>query len=210
MPHVRGMRAVTDPPLPGASGIVYTQVMGEVRDIYRGRIVHLTSEEVRLPNGHAMTLEIVRHPGAAAVAALDADDRVTLLRQYRHAVGGYLWEVPAGVLDPGESPLECARRELAEEAGLQAERFESAGSVVTCPGFCDEVIHLFVASGLTPVARRPDADEVIDDVRAVPLADALAMIAAGEIRDAKTIAALSQAELRRRARARPAADGGER
>jgi ADP-ribose pyrophosphatase len=174
--------------------------VGEIRDIYRGRIVHLTAERVVLPNGHRMELEIVRHPGAAAVAAFDATGAVTLLRQYRHAVGGYLWEVPAGKLDGGEEPHACAARELREEAGLAAGRLESVGSIVTCPGFCDEVIHLFVATELSRVSTAIGADEVIDTVRSVPLADALAMIAAGEIRDAKTIAALLHAQLRRGAR----------
>ncbi len=167
-----------------------------IRDLYRGRIVHLTVEDVTLPNGHTMTLEIVRHPGASAVAAVDAQGRVTLLRQYRHAIGGYLWEVPAGKLDPGESPETCAARELAEEAGLVADTLESAGSIVTCPGFCDEVIHLFIATGLHTVPNALEADEVIDTVVTVPLAEALDMIRGGEIRDAKTIAALLQADLR--------------
>ena len=172
--------------------------MSDVRDVYRGRIVHLTIEEVTLPNGHCMELEIVRHPGAAAVAAIDGDGGVTLLRQYRHAVGGYLWEVPAGKLDPGEAPLVCARRELREEAGLEAGHFEPVGSIVTCPGFCDEVIHLFVATELRPAPQALGADEVIDAIRTVPLGDAMTMIRGGEIRDGKTIAALVQADLHRR------------
>ena len=170
--------------------------MTAARDVYKGRIVHLTIEEVRLPNGHRMELEIVRHPGAAAVAALDAGGAVTLLRQYRHAAGGYLWEVPAGKLDPGEAPLACAARELQEEAGVAAGSLEAVGSIVTCPGFCDEVIHLFVATDLRPVSQTLGADEVIDAVRSVPLAEAMAMIRRGEIRDGKTIAALVQADLR--------------
>lgn len=170
--------------------------MSNIRDVYRGRIVHLTIEEVTLPNGHHIELEIVRHPGAAAVAALDADGSVTLLRQYRHAAGGYLWEVPAGKLDGGEAPLDCARRELREEAGIDAARLEPVGSIVTCPGFCDEVIHLFVATELRAAPQALGADEVIDTIRAVPLREAMAMIRDGEIRDGKTIAALVQADLR--------------
>jgi len=170
--------------------------MPAARTIHRGRVVHLTVEDVELPNGHRMELEIVRHPGASAVAALDADGNVTLLRQYRHAVGGYLWEVPAGKLDPGEEPRTCAERELREEAGLEAGRLEPAGSIVTCPGFCDEVIHLFVATDLRQAPQALGADEVIDAIRSVPLADAMAMIRTGEIRDGKTIAALVQAHLR--------------
>jgi len=167
-----------------------------VRDIYRGHLVHLTAEIVRLPNGHEVELEIVRHPGASAVAALDEHGAVTLLHQYRHAVGGYLWEVPAGKLDSGETPERCADRELREEAGVAAGRLERTGSIVTCPGFCDEVIHLFLGRDLSRVPTARGADEVIESIRSVPLAEAMAMIAAGEIRDAKTIAALVQAHLR--------------
>ncbi len=166
------------------------------RDIYRGRIVHLTIEEVTLPNGHVTPLEIVRHPGAAAVVTLDDDGCVVLLRQYRHAAGGYLWEVPAGKLDPGESPSTCAARELQEEAGLAADRLEHLGSIVTCPGFCDEVIHLFLATQLRSVPINRGADEVIDAIETVPLRDAMERIRRGQIRDAKTIAALVHVDLR--------------
>ncbi len=166
------------------------------RHIFRGRVVHLAIEDVTLPNGHVTPLEIIRHPGAAAVATLDGDACVTLLRQYRHAVGGWLWEVPAGKLDSGEAPAACAARELEEEAGLRAGRLEPVGSIVTCPGFCDEIIHLFVATDLSTVPTRLGADEVIDTIERVSLRRALAMIRSGEIRDAKTIAALLQVELR--------------
>lgn len=169
--------------------------MSLIRDIYRGRVVHLTTEDVRLPNGVEVELEIVRHPGAAAVVPLHADGTVTLLRQYRHAVGGYLWEVPAGKLDAGEAPAVCAERELREEAGLQAGLLAPVGAIVTCPGFCDEVIHLFVATHLRPAPQELGADEVIDSLQRVPLAAAIAMVREGEIRDAKTIAALVQAVL---------------
>lgn len=173
--------------------------MSEVRDIHRGRVVHLTIEQVTLPNGHVMPLEIVRHPGAAAVVPLDEHGNVTLIKQYRHAVGGYLWEVPAGKLEPDESPSTCAARELAEEVGLRAASLEHLGSIVTCPGFCDEVIHLFLATGLQKVPTQRGEDEVIESVLALPLASALEMIDAGEIRDAKTIAALFHAASRRSA-----------
>lgn len=167
-----------------------------VRDIYRGRIVHLTVEDVTLPNGHQTPLEIVRHPGAAAIATFDANGDVTLLRQYRHAAGGWLWEVPAGKLDPGEAPETCAARELREEAGLIAGHLEHLGSIVTCPGFCDETIHLYLATDLTSVPPELGADEVIDTVETVPLHRALEMVRSGEIRDAKTIAALTHVGLR--------------
>jgi ADP-ribose pyrophosphatase len=143
-----------------------------------------------------MPLEIVRHPGAAAVVPMDEHGHVTLIRQYRHAVGGYLWEIPAGKLEPDESPLTCAARELAEEVGLEATTLEPIGSVVTCPGFCDEVIHLFLATGLRRVPIQRDVDEVIESVSTVPLASALAMIRTGAIRDSKTIAGLVQTSLR--------------
>lgn len=170
--------------------------MSSPRDIYRGRVVHLTVEDATLPNGHQVPLEIVRHPGAAAIVALDEHGAVTLIRQYRHAVGGYLWEVPAGKLDPGEPPALCAARELAEEVGLVAARMEAVGSIVTCPGFCDEVIYLFVATELSTVPTRREADEVIDVVKTLSLPQAMSMVRDGEIRDAKTIAALLQANLR--------------
>jgi ADP-ribose pyrophosphatase len=170
--------------------------MSDARDIYRGRVVHLTAEHVRLPNGVELELEIVRHPGASAVAAIDAEGAVVLLRQYRHAVGGYLWEVPAGKLDGGEDPAVCAARELAEEAGLAADCLERVGAIVTCPGFCDEIIHLFLATELRVAPLSRGADEVIEEMKHVPLADAMAMIDRGEIRDSKTIAALVHAERR--------------
>jgi ADP-ribose pyrophosphatase len=170
--------------------------MSAIRDIHRGRVVHLMIEDVTLPNGHVMPLEIVRHPGAAAVVPLDEHGNVTLIRQYRHAVGGYLWEVPAGKLDPGEAPATCAARELAEEVGLEASTLEPIGSVVTCPGFCDEVIHLFLATQLRKVPMQREVDEVIESVSAVPLRAAIEMIRSGEIRDSKTIAALVQTTLR--------------
>ncbi len=166
------------------------------RDVYRGEVVHLTTEDVRLPNGFEMTLEIVRHPGASAIAALDDAGAVILLHQYRHAAGGYLWEVPAGKLDAGEPPEVCAARELGEEAGVAAEELVRVGEIVTCPGFCDELIHLFVATKLRPVPPTPGEDEVIARIEHIPLADAMGMIDAGEIRDAKTIAALLHADRR--------------
>src|SRR4030095_1863338 len=119
------------------------------RDIYRGRIVDLGIEPVTLPNGAEVELEVVRHPGAAAVGPVDAAGWVVLIRQYRHAAGGYIWEVPAGVLDrPGETPEECAARELLEETGLRAERLTRLTAILTTPGFTDERIHLVLAQEL--------------------------------------------------------------
>jgi ADP-ribose pyrophosphatase len=163
--------------------------MSTPRQIYKGRIVDLRLEQVTLPNQLTVTLEMVRHPGAAAIVAVGDDTAVTLLRQYRHAVGGFIWEIPAGKLDAGEDPIQCAARELREEAGLAAGELMPLGRIFTAPGFCDECIHLFLARRLTAVEQRLDADEVLS-VSHVPLGAALAMIRTGQIQDAKTIAGL--------------------
>jgi ADP-ribose pyrophosphatase len=137
----------------------------------------------------------MRHPGAAAAVPLHEDGTITILRQYRHAVGGWIWEVPAGKLDkPGEDPLQCAQRELAEEAGLAAERWHKLGSIYTTPGFCDEIIHLFLARDLSDVQREPEVDEVIE-VHRMSLPEALAKIPTEEIRDTKTLGALQATAL---------------
>jgi ADP-ribose pyrophosphatase len=169
---------------------------GEVREIHRGRVVHLVVESITLPNGHPVDLEIVRHPGASAIVALTDDDEVLLVRQYRHAVGGYILEVPAGKLD-GQSPEVCAARELTEEAGVMAGTLEHIGAIVTTPGFSDEVIHLFLARDLKPAVQHLEPDEVLT-VERVPFATALSMCARGEIRDAKSMCALMLADLQRR------------
>jgi len=158
------------------------------RELHRGRIGSFGIETVTLPNGVTVHLEILRHPGAAAVVPLHADGSVTLIRQHRHAAGGTIWEIPAGKLDPGEDPATCARRELAEEAGLDGP-VEPLLPLLTTPAFTDEVIHLYVATELVPVPVAREADEVIETVR-LPLAEAVAMIRRGEITDAKTAVAL--------------------
>src|SRR5437016_4297572 len=162
------------------------------RQIYKGRIVDLRVERVTLPNGTAVDLELIRHPGASAVAAIDDDGRVVLIRQYRHAAGGYIWELPAGILDaPDEPPRACAARELAEEAGVEAGELTHLGTIFTTPGFCDERIHLFLARRLHPAAHRHEADEVISEIARLPLAEALAMVQRGatvaQLRDADAL-----------------------
>jgi ADP-ribose pyrophosphatase len=166
--------------------------MTATRQIYRGRIVDLRLEEITLPNQVTMTIEVVRHPGAAAVVPLDDEGQVTLIHQFRHAAGGFIWEVPAGKLDGGEEPMACAARELQEEVGLTAGELIHLGSILTAPGFCDERIHLFLARALTPAEQRLEHDEVLS-VSRMPLRRALAMIRSGEIEDAKTIAGLYHA-----------------
>jgi ADP-ribose pyrophosphatase len=151
--------------------------------------VDLGIESVTLPGGHTIELEVVRHPGGAAVVALDETLRLCLLRQYRHAAGGWIWEIPAGKLNPGEDPLVAVKRELEEEAGLRAEVWTPLGSILTTPGFCDEVIYLFLARELIPVCPAAEAHEVIE-VHWLSLPRAFAWVRQGTIRDSKTLAAL--------------------
>lgn len=165
------------------------------RRIHAGRVVSLRVDSVVLPNGHETDLEIVEHPGGAAVVAVDHLRRVCLLHQYRHAAGGWLDELPAGKLDPGEPPDATARRELAEEAGVQARDWTSLGQVVSSPGVFTEVVWLYLARGLAPVVAVPEDAEVFE-VRWVPLQEALQRAMAGDIRDAKTVIGLARAASR--------------
>ncbi len=161
------------------------------RELYRGRIVDLGIERVTLPNGVQVDLEVVRHRGAAAIAAVDDGGRVALIQQFRHAAGGYIWELPAGVLDhPGETPEHCAERELLEETGLRVGRLTHLATVLTTPGFTDERIHLFLARELREEQPAQGRDEVIAQIARTPLEDALAMIRRGDIVDAKTVCGL--------------------
>jgi ADP-ribose pyrophosphatase len=161
---------------------------------YQGRIISLDLDTVRFPDGSTGELEMVRHPGAAAVVPLvdpvtAADPRVVLIRQFRHAAEGEVWEIPAGRLDPGETPEACAHRELAEETGLRAREMVRLITVFTTPGFTDERIHLFLASGLTEGDHRREPDEFLES-HSLPWSRAMAMIRAGEIVDGKTLVAL--------------------
>lgn len=164
------------------------------RRIYTGRVVTLDLDTVRYPDGSTGELEMIRHPGAAAVVPLASDPQgpdpaVLLIRQYRYAAGGPLWEIPAGRLSPGEDPAACARRELLEEAGVTADRLERLTTIWTTPGFTDEAIHLFWATELKTGKHAREADEFIEVV-AKPLSEVLAGIRNGEIRDAKTVVAI--------------------
>jgi len=161
---------------------------------YQGRSIAVYVEEAELPGGRRVDLDVVRHPGAAAIVPFETDDVVLLIRQYRHAAGGTIWEVPAGKLD-GDTPEVCARKELEEEAGRRAGRIERLGSILTTPGFTDEVIHLFAAFDLAPIPQRLESDEVIDVVP-TPIGEALELIWSGELTDAKSVVALIHAARR--------------
>ena len=162
------------------------------RRVYTGRVISLDLTEALLPHGHQIELEVVNHPGGAAIVAINTAQEVCLLRQYRHVAGGWLWEVPAGKLDHGASPEHTARRELSEEAGIAAAQWETLGTILSSPGVLAETIHLFLAQALTQVTPKPDQDEVLE-IHWIPLNVALTHALNGTLLDAKTIIALARA-----------------
>lgn len=162
------------------------------RVFYQGSIGEFGEEQLEMPDGRELKLAILHHPGAAAVLPFIDHDTVALVRQYRHAAGSTLWEIPAGKLDPGESPEQCAVRELQEETGFRAAHLTRLGRILTTPGFTDEVIHLYRADGLTPGPQALDGDELLEPV-SVSFAEALRMVGSGEITDSKTVCALLHA-----------------
>jgi ADP-ribose pyrophosphatase len=162
----------------------------ESKRVYTGRVISLDVDTVRFPDGSIGQLEMIRHPGASAVVPFLSDPRgedpqVLMIRQYRYAVDGYMYEIPAGRLDAGESPRDCAVRELKEETGCTAELMESLLTMYTTPGFTDEKIHLFMATGLVAGETKHEADEFLD-LHPMRLSRALEMVEAGGIQDAKT------------------------
>ena len=159
------------------------------KTLYDGRVIKLNLEQVELPNGQQCELEIIHHPGGVGILALGSQQRICLLRQYRHALGGWLWEIPAGKREPGEAPIKTAARELMEEAGMQASELVPLGEMVPSPGVLTEVVHIYLATGLVPVAQAHEPHEVIE-VHWLEKAKVEAMVRAGEIRDAKTVSAL--------------------
>ena len=154
------------------------------KEIFEGRVIKVSVDTVDLPNGVRLPLEIVRHPGGAAAVAIDADNRVCLLRQYRHAAGGYIYELPAGKLEPDEPPEVTVQRELAEEAAVSAAHWESLGAYFSSPGVFTEVIHLYLATELSPAAAAPEAGEVFQ-VEWWPLEVAVEKARSGELTDAQ-------------------------
>ena len=167
------------------------------KEIYSGRVIQVSVDDVQLPTGVRVPLEIVRHPGGAAAVALDEAGRVCLLRQFRHAAGGYIYELPAGKLEPDEPPETTARRELIEEASTAATHWEPLGAYLSSPGCFTEIIHLYLATGLRAVAGAPDADEVFQ-VEWWPLERALEGALNGELTDAKTIIGILRAASRKK------------
>ena len=168
------------------------------RRIYSGRVMDLDVDQVRFPDGSTGELELIRHSGASAVvpfldAPNDSDARILLIRQYRYAADRFLYEIPAGRIDQSELPIDCARRELKEEAGCVADVISPLGGFFTTPGFIDEFIYAFIATGLTRGDPEPESDEFIQPVSHT-LKDGLRMIERGEIVDAKTIIALFMAD----------------
>ena len=162
------------------------------RRVQRGVMLEMVTEEVELPGGGRARLDLIRHPGASAVVPFLSPDEILLIRQYRYATGGEIYEVPAGKLDPGEAPEACALRELEEETGYRAERLDALADIFTTPGFSDERIYLFAAHGLTPGIQRLDDDERIELVP-MPLSEALEMVWQNLIPDAKSSLALLHA-----------------
>ncbi len=164
---------------------------------FKGLLIRVRVDRVRLADGSETRREVVEHPGAVAILPLLDDGRVVLERQFRQPTRAVLWEIPAGTLKPGEDPEECARRELREETGYAAETLELLASLYLAPGYSSEVIHLFVARGLRQAGRNTDVDERVHPV-ALELDRVVDMIRRGEIRDAKTVCAVLLAQERAR------------
>jgi 8-oxo-dGTP pyrophosphatase MutT (NUDIX family) len=176
----------------GASASESERMNEDRRPVLKLGVVDLGVERATLPSGVTVDLAVIRHPGAAAIVAIDEGGAVAMVSQWRHAIGQWMWEIPAGCRDAGEDALACARRELGEEAGLAAARWDRLGQIVTIPSFCDERIELYLARELSAGEGELDHDEVIRRVR-IPLKETLAMIERGEIVDAKTIVGLYRA-----------------
>jgi ADP-ribose pyrophosphatase len=162
--------------------------------IYTGRVLNLDADTVEFPDGSTGQLEMIRHPGASAVLPFlddpaDADPQVVLIRQFRHAADDFIYEIPAGRLDAGESPQSCAVRELAEETGYTAARYDPLLTIFTTPGFTDERIHLFLATGLQPGAHQREADEFLE-LHRFRWSEVLELVKAGKIGDGKSLAAI--------------------
>ncbi|GEM_PF-353074 len=176
----------------GKGGVVSSRCQ-ESNIIHTGRVFALYRDRVRLPNGIETSLDIIRHPGAAAIVPITDQGNVLLIRQYRYAVKDTIWEIPAGTVEPGESPLVCAQRELGEEIGVAAAKWHKLGEIMPLPAYSDEVIHLYCAKDHTPVQQHLDPDEILE-IHEFSFNETLEMIKTGVIRDAKTISGLMMAQ----------------
>jgi len=172
-----------------------TTTVNSRQTLHQGRTFNLVRENVTLENGATMDTEFVTHPGAAAIIAMLDESRILMLKQYRHALREYIWEIPAGTLDPNESILECAKRELIEETGYSAEQWHKLGAITPVPGYSDERIHIFLATELKPAEQNLDQDEIIN-VHEIRFEEVPRMIEAGKIQDAKSIAGIFLANCR--------------
>ncbi len=172
----------------------------EQTTVYQGLIVNVRRDKARLPNGKIVNREVVEHPGGVAVLPLDDQGNITMVRQYRYPGQQLMLEIPAGKLEPGEDPADCGRRELHEEVGFTAGRYELLCTMDPSPGYCAEKLHLYLARQLTYIGLQPDDDEFLDIVK-LPFADVVAQVCRGELSDAKTALAvlLTQAKLREEA-----------
>lgn len=166
-----------------------------ISEKFRGRVIQVNVERVRLPNDRVADLEIIHHPGGAAVVAIDERQQVCLLRQFRHAANGWLWELPAGKIDNREPPLQTAQRELTEEAGVTAKQWDSLADYVASPGVFTEVVHLFLATQLTITKAALEEHEVLE-VHWKPLRDVVQMANSGELRDGKSVVGIYRAAAR--------------
>ena len=163
-----------------------------LRNVFQGRVIEVNVERVELPNGAVADLEIIHHPGGAAIVAINEQREICLLRQFRHAANGWLWELPAGKIDNREPPLQTAQRELEEEAGVIANHWSSLGDMLSSPGVFTEVIHLFLATGLHKAEAKPEEHEVLE-VHWKPIVEVMQMARSGELRDAKSLVGLFRA-----------------
>lgn len=164
----------------------------KITPIYSGRVLQLNIERVQLPNGASADLEIAHHPGGAAVVAVDANDRICMLYQFRHAAGGWIWELPAGKIDNREPPLQTAQRELIEEGGMTARRWQSLGHYLSSPGVFTEVIHLYLATDLAPAPQAPEEHEVFK-IEWRSFDEVLRMAYDGELCDGKSLVGVFKA-----------------
>ncbi len=166
-----------------------TATINSRKTLYQGRVFNLVRENVTLDNGVTTDMEFVAHPGATAIIPMFNESRILLLKQYRHALREYIWEIPAGTIDPQESVINCAKRELIEETGYSADQWQKLGEITPVPGYSDEKIHIYLAKDLQPAGQDLDRDEIIN-VHEVDYREAIEMIKTGKIQDAKSIAGL--------------------